>query len=117
LKMTQDRELETLRIAAENERNTQNNAAKIQVAVINAKVALSSQQQKTNEDAALELDETMSGIEDKPSAVDKLAEMHAQSLAMHQQTLGAIGAMIEQNGRPKELVRDANGRAAGVRTL
>jgi predicted RNA-binding protein with PUA-like domain len=44
---------------------------------------------------------------DKPNPMNQLAEMHMQMLQM-------IGQLTETMARPKQIVRDANGRAQGV---
>lgn len=46
-------------------------------------------------------------VMDKPNPIDQLSVMHAQ-------TLNAIAALAENMARPKQIVRDANGRAQGV---
>jgi hypothetical protein len=57
-------------------------------------------------------DELMSELGDafvmnEPSPIDRLAQMHAE-------TLQGIAALAEQMARPKQIVRDASGRAQGV---
>ena len=43
----------------------------------------------------------------KPNPIDQLAQMHAE-------TIQAIGQMAESMARPKQIIRDAQGRAQGV---
>ena len=57
-------------------------------------------------------DELLSEVGDafvmqEASPIDRLAQMHAE-------TLQGIAALAESMARPKQIVRDANGRAAGV---
>jgi hypothetical protein len=44
----------------------------------------------------------------------KLAEMHGQHLEKHGKTLEALTALAEAIKKPKKIVRDGSGRAAGV---
>lgn len=57
-------------------------------------------------------DELMAEVDDaealeKPNPMDQLAQMHGQTLQM-------IASLTETMARPKQIVRDANGRAQGV---
>ena len=57
-------------------------------------------------------DELMNAVDDseamgKPNPIDQLAQMHAQ-------TLSVVAGLAESIAKPKQIVRDAQGRAQGV---
>ncbi len=64
-------------------------------------------------------DELMAELDDaealgEPSPVDQLAQMQA---ALHTQMMDAINQLASHMSKPKQIVRDANGRAIGVQTV
>jgi hypothetical protein len=90
----------------------QENKTKIEVAEIAAGAAIDAAQMKQAEDA-VDGKPAKDGKDGKPKrkgVIDKLAEMHAQTMEAH-------GKMVEAMSKPKRIVRGPDGRAAGVETV
>jgi hypothetical protein len=107
-KAIREHELEVLRLSNERYIAEQADTTKRAIAEIDARVKL----RVANIGKEQSGDELISELDDgevfgKPNPIDQLAEMHAQ-------TLQGIAALAETMARPKQVIRDANGRVQGV---
>lgn len=81
------------------------NAAKVTIAQINAKVQM---------DSALMAACAAPAEKEEPEEEEPEEDHLGKLTEMHGQTLQAIQGMVEQIGKPKTVVRDAEGRISGV---